>query len=146
MRLILALVLVVALSACSPGTDDSPQAAPTSAASSAPPTPLDANGSGVCAEVRAGINAFNAGDFTRTVKHFGLALPLARAQALADPTPASRRLVEAVAYYADLAPEDYPQSARSSLAFARYKAITLGQCVTRADPLDESGPSPGVRT
>ncbi len=48
-------------------------------------------------------------------------------------------------YYAELAPGDYPRSAISSGEFAKYKAITLGQCVPLGTPLEEAPTkSPGV--
>src|ERR1700712_2679845 len=103
MRLILALVLLVALSACS-SDKDTPKAEPRKTQSSAPaaPVPEDASGSGACAEVRAGIDAFNTGDFARTIKHFELALPLAEAQARKDSSKAADDLLAAIKYYAEL--------------------------------------------
>ena len=146
MRLLVALVLLLALSACSSG-NDAPKAEPKRAPSSSPSAPdrADASGTDACAEVRAGIDAFNTGDFAATVGHFKLALPLARAQADSDSSQAADDLVESVRYYAELAPEDYAESARSSPDFVKYKTITLGQCVTPTTPL-EDGPSgsPGV--
>lgn len=87
------------------------------------------SGSTACAEVRAGVDAFNQGDLAKTVEHFQRAVPLAAAEARADDSEAARLLVEAVTYYAELAPDDYPESARSSSEFAKYKQITLSQCV-----------------
>jgi hypothetical protein len=153
MRLVLALVLLVAVGACSSAKDSSgaaPTRAPTSSPSARPSGPgsgPDVSESRACAQVRAGIDAFNALDFEGTVAHFKLALPLARAQARAHSSQAAEDLVEAVAYYAGLAPKDYPLSARTSRDFAKYKAITLGQCVSPAAPLqDDPSGSPGVTT
>ena len=140
MRLLCALVLLLAMSACSIGSDSDasgsrqPGSSPSSPDPSATPDPPeaaqpDASGTPACTQVRAGIDAFNAGDFAGTVGHFVRALPLARAQAGARPSKAADDLLEAVTYYAELAPDDYPQSAASSSEFAKYKAITLGQCV-----------------
>jgi hypothetical protein len=150
MRLLLVLVLLVGLGACSSG-HDSPSADPTSRPTSGPsapgsatPTQPDASDTPACAEVRAGIDAFNAGQFDRTVAHFRVALRLAREQFRTDPSAAADDLLEAVGYYAELAPQDYPESARSSTEFAKYKAITLGQCVTDTMPLQEPSESPGV--
>ncbi len=150
MRLILVSVLLVMVGACSVGKD-SPSAEPTKAPKASPTAPEspeltqpDASGTPACAEVRAGIDAFNSQEFTNTVAHFKLAVPLAKAQALKDPSAAADDLVEAVIYYAELAPEDYPESAVSSLEFAKYKAITLGQCASAGSPADEG--SPGVTT
>jgi hypothetical protein len=148
MRLLLAMLLVVALTACSSGQDApkaEPSRAPTASPSAPDPAQPDASSSKACAEVRAGIDAFNAGDFKATVDHFELALPLARAQARTDSSKAADDLVEAVRYYAELAPKDYAESARSSAEFLKYKTITLGQCVTPTAPLEEEpSQSPGV--
>lgn len=93
-----------------------------------------------------GINAFNAGDFSITVDQFRKALPLAKAQVEADPSEAAADLYEAVSYYAELAPEDYPQSAASSPEFSKYKAITLGQCVSGEKPLEHTTAPPSTTT
>lgn len=152
MRLILTLVLMVALSACSIG-QRSPTATPTSrpgpspsAPESSPSVQPDASATKACAEVRAGIDAFNSGDFETTVEHFRLAVPLARTQARSDPSPSADDLVAAVTYYAELAPADYPESAHSSSEFAQNKEITLGQCVTGTNPLEESTQPPSTTT
>lgn len=90
-----------------------------------------------CDEVRAGIIAFNLGEYDETVRRFERAVPLAVQQM--DGTRASRQLIAAVRYYADLAPDDYPAAAQGSEEFATYKAITLGQC---GDGLDQVPTSP----
>jgi hypothetical protein len=150
MRLILALVLLLGVSACVLGRE--PSARPTgqpSAGRNAPdlvvPRQPDASGTGACAEVRAGINEFNRGRYERTIAHFRVALRLAKQQFRTDPTGGAEDLVEAVTYYAELPAKDYPDSARSSTQFAKYKAITLGQCVSQTDPLEDgTTESPGV--
>ena len=92
-----------------------------------------------CEEVRTGIEAFNLGDFVGTVEHFEAAVPLAEAQD--DGSEEAADLVEAVRYYAELDAEQYPEASRSSADFAKYKAITLGQCM----PVDGEDPeSPGT--
>lgn len=92
-----------------------------------------------CEEVRTGIDAFNAGDYDATVEHFEAALPLAVQRD--DGSTMASDLIEAVRYYAALAPEVYPKAALSSPEFAKYKAITLGQCV----PVGSDAPeSPGT--
>jgi hypothetical protein len=140
MRLLLASLLIVGLSACS--TDrESPSSTPTKEPSASPTMP-DASASKACAEVRAGIDAFNTEEYANTVAHFRLALPLAKDQARDQPSTAADDLVEAVTYYAELAPEDYAESAISSPEFAKYKAITLGQCSPVGEPSDDG--SPGV--
>lgn len=97
-------------------------------AGQAPPAPdVPVVDSQACEEVRTGIEAFNVGDYDGTVEHFEDAVPLAEAQD--DGSTAARQLVEAVSYYATLDAEAYPEAARSSPEFAKYKAITLGQCM-----------------
>ena len=157
------LALLALLGACA--SDDSPagsSAASPSPSESALPSQLpsqlpsgspsprvtpqpDRSDTPACDEVRAGIDDFNKGDFEGTVDHFRTAEPLARSQAAADSSSSAQDLLEAVRYYADLAPKDYPLSAASSADFAKYKAITLGQCVAGAEPADPAeSESPGV--
>ena len=132
-----ALVLVALTSGCT-GTDaprsndEAPSANPSEDAAAVVDSPA-------CTEVRAGIDAFNQGDFDGTVEHFEAALPLAEEQD--DGSAAAGQLVDAVRYYAELRPGRYPDAARSSPDFARNKAITLGQCM----PVDyEDAESPGT--
>ena len=80
-----------------------------------------------CEEVRTGIEAFNLGDYDGTVEHFEAALPLALEHD--DGSTMASELIEAVRYYAALDAELYPEAARTSPEFAKYKAITLGQCM-----------------
>ena len=96
-------------------------------------------GRSACDEVVAGINAFNAGDFDETVARFEQAVPLAEAEDAATGTLASADLLEAVRYYAELAPEDYPEASLTSRDFATYKAITLGQCLSGQGPGPDDG-------
>lgn len=130
------LVLVAFASGCT-GTDaprssdGAPSATPTEDATTVVDSPA-------CEEVRAGIDAFNLGDFEGTVEHFEDALPLAEEQD--DGSAAAEQLVDAVRYYAELRPGRYPEAARSSPDFARKKAITLGQCM----PVDYAPESPGT--
>jgi hypothetical protein len=91
-----------------------------------------------CEEVRTGIEAFNLGDYAGTVEHFVAAVPLAEGQD--DGSAAAGDLVDAVRYYAELDAEQYPEAARSSAEFAKYKAITLGQCM----PVGSEPESPGT--
>ena len=88
--------------------------------------------------MRTGIAAFNDGDFDGTVEHFEAAVPLAEGQD--DGSAMAGDLVEAVRYYAELDAEQYPEAARSSPQFAKYKAITLGQCM----PVGRSRSLPGT--
>ncbi len=90
----------------------------------------------VCVEVRKGIDAFNQNDYAETVRHFVKAKKPAKVNAKVDPEPEADALLDAVQYYANLDPADYPEAARTSEHFARNKAITLGQC-TDGMPLDE---------
>lgn len=92
-----------------------------------------------CAEVRSGIEAFNLGELDETIDHFEKALPLAEERD--DGSEPARRLIEAVRYYAELDADQYLEAARSSPDFAKYKAITLGQCMSAELEKTES---PGV--
>ncbi len=127
--------LVVALTGgCSGGGESS------GSNDSATPSPGSGDGpvadSAACEEVRAGIDAFNLGAYDETVTHFEAALPLAEQQG--DGSVSASQLIEAVRYYAELDAELYPEAARSSADFAKYKAITLGQCV----PVDSATSEP----
>jgi hypothetical protein len=126
-------------------SEDAPSDEPSGDAEEAPVepgTPEVAAGEG-CAEVRAGIDAFNVGDYDETVERFEAAVPLVEADA--DGTEASNQLVEAVRWYAELPAEDYLESSLTSSEFERYKAITLGQCIDAL--LEEPTPSePGLDT
>lgn len=97
-------------------------------------------GGSACDEVVAGIDAFNLGQYDETVRHFEAAVPLAEAQARDDDSQEAADLVDAVHYYADLPAEDYPDAARSSPEFAKYKAITLGQCVPVGSDVEDEPP------
>ena len=121
-------VVAVALlvGACSSG-DDGSSGLPLEAPSASAPSTSEPS---ACPEVRAGINDFNAGDFEGTVDHFELALSGAQEQDDEERSAATGDLLEAVEYYADLPPEDYREAARSSPEFAKYKEITLGQCLS----------------
>lgn len=137
-------IVVIALASGCTSADDqrSGDARPDTATSEpaesdAPDVPVV--DSEACEEVRTGIAAFNAGDYAGTVEHFEAALPLAEAQD--DGSEPAAQLVEAVRYYAELDAGLYPEAARSSAEFAKYKAITLGQCM----PVDGEDPeSPGT--
>jgi hypothetical protein len=120
--------MLVALTSGCTGEADPRGSAETPTPSS---TPTDDGGSvadsEACEEVRTGIDAFNEGDFEETVEHFRSAVPLAEDRD--DGSQAAGDLVDAVHYYADLAPADYSEAARSSSEFLKYKNITLGQCM-----------------
>jgi hypothetical protein len=129
MRTLTVVLLLVLAGACSTGTSTDKQATSRPSGAASPSAgPSDGSSSDACSEVRAGIDAFNQGDFDSTVSHFRKAVPLAEAAAARTESPEADLLVKAVRYYADLAPSDYPASSRSSREFATYKAITLGQC------------------
>lgn len=147
------LLAVMSLSACTT-TDQAgpsvPSTRPSTEPSTTPTEPSDSPfslapggpevaASAGCAEVRAGIDAFNNGDFEETVERFEAAVPLVEDQD--NGSPAYDQLIEAVRWYADLPAHDYPEAAQSSADFQKYKAITLGQCV--AGPGAESS-QPGV--
>jgi hypothetical protein len=94
-----------------------------------------------CQQVRAGIDEFNRHDYAATVARFERAKVPATVYAEVSPEPEADALLDAVEYYANLAPTDYPEAARSSEHFARNKAITLNQCAT-GEPIDETPPTP----
>ncbi len=146
MKPLLAVLVLVLLGACSFGSGSPSAGGPSTPTSSA--SPRGGAGGQTCAEVRAGIDAFNQGDFQATVDHFRTAVPLAEALASADDSQLSRDLLEAVRYYADLAPDAYLRASLSSPDFARYKAITLGQCEAGVGPRQTPSPSDsgGVKT
>ena len=129
------LVFSLALAACT--SSGSGKLGDASTLSQAPQD--DASGETACDEVAAGIEAFNAGDLDETVASFERAIPLAESEDSVTNSRASADLLEAVRYYADLAPQDYPAAARSSRDFARYKAITLGQCLSGRPPAPDDG-------
>lgn len=116
-----------------PSEPDSSQAAPDQSPGS-PGTPEQ--GTTACEEVVAGIADFNAGDFAGTVVHFEAAVPLAESEAEATPGQQADDLLEAVRYYAELAPEAYQEASLSSPEFAKYKEITLRQCASDSPPDD----------
>ncbi|MGJ9423514.1 hypothetical protein [Aeromicrobium sp. CF3.5] len=127
------LPVLVLLGGCSGATDES--------GPDADPAATDA-----CTEVRAGIDAFNTGDFDETVDRFRTALPLAEDQASSDDSQEAADLLEAVQYYADLEAGMYPEAARTSPDFEKYKQITLGQCGPIEQPDPDDVEEPGVET
>ena len=149
------LLVATACSGGDGGDDDDetvrqpPAPAASATVSQQPSPPPQSNGAGsadrseTCAEVVAGINAFNAGDYRETVDHFVAAVPLA--EAADDGSAAAGDLLEAVRYYAALDPEDYPEASASSPEFERWKVVTLGQCVGGADTEDPGTDGPGVQ-
>jgi len=128
MRLLLATLLVAATTACSVTDDPAARSAPALSGPTAE--------SPACAEVRAGVAAFNEGDYEETVARFVDAVPLAEKQL--DGSAQADDLLEAVRWYAELPAEDYPVASVSSPEFAAYKAITLGQC----DPVEPTQTEP----
>lgn len=134
MKIFIAASLLLLLAACSGGADgDEPSATKTLSAADA----FDQT----CSEVRAGIDDFNRQNYASTVKHFEKAKVTAKLYAEVDPEPEADALLDAVEYYANLAPAKYPEAARSSDTFARNKDITLGQCAS-GEPIDETPPTP----
>lgn len=161
MRRAAVLLLLPALAACGgPGAEQDPAPAPPPSSS---PSSSETDGSGgneggegdepdqsspgatpartpACAVVRAGIDAFNEGDFEQTVARFVEAVPLAEEQL--DGSAQADQLLEAVQWYAALPPEDYAEAAVSSEEFQVYKAITLTQCDPVPDGTAPSTPPP----
>lgn len=126
-------VVVAALGACttSPLREDDPEESLTQG-SNADPASTPA-----CEEVRAGIGAFNAGDFEETVARFRAAVPLATEQL--DGSEEADDLLEAVTWYAELPADDYAEAFASSPEFRRYQGITLGQCGDGTPPQESGG-------
>jgi hypothetical protein len=131
--LVTAALVAVLVSACSGGSDESRSEAPELTATEA----MDRT----CAEVRLGIDEFNRDDYAGTVEHFVKARTPAKVYAKVNEEPEADALLDAVEYYANLAPENYPEAARSSENFARNKTITLEQCASD-DPIDADPPTP----
>ncbi len=137
----LVVLLAVVAAGCTTGTDDDrDDSGPTPPASS--PSVRLLSGTEACAEVRAGIDAFNEGDLEETVRHFEKAVPLAE-DLVADGEDADT-LLGAIEYYAALPPEEF-QQASPSPDFQRNKAITLTLCAygagPRGEPSDDSVPA-----
>jgi hypothetical protein len=129
MKLFLAGVIVAVLAACGSSGSDSDPTAKLSA---------KALGAKTCEEVRTGIDAFNNQEYASTVAHFKKAEVFAKLYYKKAQGAGSSSLLQAVDYYAHLPAKAYPKAARSSADFARYKAITLGQC----EPADGPTPAP----
>lgn len=144
MRRLLVLPLLVSglvLGACSGGgsSEDaaggSSSGGPTSAPSDEPSTGAAGGREAVCSKVRAGINAYNTGDFDETIEQFRDAVPLATGARKTSPSQESTLLLRAVRYYAALPADEYADAARSSREFARWKAVTLTLCASGQDQL-----------
>ncbi len=119
MRPVVAIALLMALAACG-----SEEKAPTAAE-------LQQQ---ACAEVRKGVDAFNDEDYKGTVSHFEKAIEPATGFAKTSSAHEADDLLNAIRYYAGLQPREYPEAARTSSDFAKYKTITLGQCVPPGQP------------
>ncbi len=130
MKLIVAAAVVLTLTAC--GSDSEPGRAATSAE-------LQQQ---ACSEVREGVDAFNNADYAATVSHFKKAIAPATAFAKATSASDADDLLNAVRYYAGLQPREYPEAARTSSDFAKYKSITLGQCVPSGEVPDDDDEIP----
>lgn len=131
-------VVAALASGCTSTSEPESDARPSTESSETAAPDMPVVDSEACAEVRAGIDAFNEGEFDETVERFEAALPLAEEQD--DGSRMAADLVEAVRYYAELDAEAYPEAARTSPDFARYKTITLGQCVVPgSDAPEEPG-------
>lgn len=138
----LAMVTVAVLALGAGCAGDDPESADPETPSSSPSASEDAEDgpvidSDACDAVRSGIDAFNVGEFDETVAHFEEAVPLAEARD--DGSQPASELIEAVRYYAELDPDLYAEAAQGSADFAKYKAITLGQCVSGQESPEEPG-------
>lgn len=132
MRPVVVLVLLAILAACGSSSSSGSDADSDATLSG------KAVGAKTCVEVRTGIDAFNAKDYANTVTHFKKAEVLAKLYAKKSPGKTSSDLLQAVDYYAHLPAKAYPKAALSSSEFARFKAITLGQC----EPVEGPTPDP----
>jgi hypothetical protein len=128
-----AALVALLVSACSGGSAES--------GSGSDELSADEAMSRTCAEVRLGIDEFNRDDYAGTVEHFVKARTPAKVYAKVNEEPEADALLDAVEYYANLAPEKYPEAARSSENFARNKTITLEQCASD-EPIDAEPPTP----
>lgn len=128
MRSLVGAALLLTLAACGPGSSDSNE-----------PTAAELQQQ-ACAQVRDGVDAFNTSDYEDTVSHFKKAIEPATAFARSTSSKDADDLLDAVRYYAGLQPSEYPEAARTSSDFAKYKAITLGQCVPPGQPGDTEDP------
>jgi hypothetical protein len=135
MKLLGSVVLLLALTACSSGSE-----APSTSTSTSSLSAADAV-QATCREVRAGIDEFNREDYAGTVEHFEKAKIPAKVYAKVNKEPEADALLDAVEYYANLSPDRYPDAARSSESFARNKAITLEQCASD-EPIDATPGTP----
>lgn len=157
MRRTLAVPLLLCglvLGACSSGgsseeslggsSSEGPTSSPSSPGSPGGEPSTDASGTrkAVCSKVVAGINAFNAGDFDTTIEQFRDAVPLASGALATSPSQESKLLLRAVRYYADLPADDYPEAARSSRDFQRWKSVTLTLCASGQDQLSPGPQDP----
>ncbi len=143
------MLLLLVLVGCSAGQpaqqpSDPPSELTSEQSTAAPSVPPDGPSpragspvdSPACEQVRAGIAAFNEGDYEETVARFVAAVPLAEEQV--DGSVAADGLLEAVRWYAALPADDYLAAFQESPEFERYQQITLGQCL----PVDGPAPSP----
>ncbi len=126
MRSVVATALLLALTACGSDAEREPTAAELQQKT--------------CSQVREGVDAFNSNDYEETVAYFKKAIDPATAFAKKSSSTVADDLLNAVRYYAGLQPSDYPEAARTSSDFAKYKTITLGQCVPPGQPGDPGQP------
>ncbi|MBC7630782.1 hypothetical protein [Aeromicrobium sp.] len=120
MKMLAALALFALLAGCGGSSDSGSGSSMTSKEAEAK----------TCVEVRAGIADFNSENYAGTVSHFAKAKTTAKIYARVSQEPKADALLDAVEYYANLAPDDYPEAARTSESFARSKAVTLTQCAS----------------
>ena len=98
-----------------------------------------------CIEVRAGVASYNAQDLESVQPHFVRAEVFAKKYAKQSSAKEADDLLEAVKFFADVAPNDYNKNATSLKLFEKYKAITLGDCVN-ADQDNSGEETPGQET
>jgi hypothetical protein len=89
---------------------------------------LDLATTRVCDLVRRGVDAFNRGDVEETIERFQEAVPLAEELATQQPSADTRRLRDAVEYYAGIPADEYVEANDSDPTFADYRDFTLVTC------------------
>ncbi len=142
-RALALLALALPAAACTAGTDGTaapaapaaPDASSSAPSASSTPSPGAAGpdygrpaATPACADVRAGIDAFNLSDYDAAVAAFDRALPLARQQAEEYAVPPARRLLEAVSYYAALDADELAAAFPPAPEDRKYQLVTLAQC------------------
>jgi hypothetical protein len=128
--LALAVLLgTVLLTGCGSGDDGDDDAGREPGSSSSTATEaLDLATTRVCDLVRRGVDAFNNGDVEETIERFQEAVPLAEELATEEPSADTRRLRDAVEFYAEIPADEYVEANATDPTFADYRDFTLVTC------------------